>query len=155
MDNMEFSDFLSPSVPIIHHSWQIFYTAYIVQTELIDVSLCWSANTGMSMCNSPSENVAYRFIFTSPAVPSMSGSSYFEWLVRWMVHNHTAAVLWDASLRICSKQHVTFLCIFYQAFYMCISFVQMVHPYSCIDTATVWEIPCLFLSEISDFPCDQ
>ena len=45
--------------------------------KYMTVTLCWSANTGVSMCRSPSENVTYEFVLTSPAVPHMSCSSYF------------------------------------------------------------------------------
>ena len=44
-----------------------------------DVSFCCSANTGVSMCRSPQENLTYEFILP-PAVPSMSSLSYFDGL---------------------------------------------------------------------------
>ena len=36
-----------------------------VQAEMMNVSFCWVANTGVSMCWSPLAKVIYEFIFTS------------------------------------------------------------------------------------------
>ena len=44
-----------------------------------------------------------------------------EWFVRWEISGRTAAVLWGAASRICSKQHVTFLCCSHQFFSPCVS----------------------------------
>ena len=46
----------------------------------MNVSFCWSANTGVPMCRISLENITYEFIFTSPAVLSMSCSSCFDGL---------------------------------------------------------------------------
>ena len=46
-----------------------------VSTEMMNINFCWSANTGVSMNNSPS-NIAYEFILSSSAVLSMFCSSY-------------------------------------------------------------------------------
>ena len=54
--------------------------ALSVYTELMAVSFCWLANTGMSMCRCLLENVAYKFVLTFPAVPHMSCSSYLDGL---------------------------------------------------------------------------
>ena len=51
-----------------------------------DVSLRWLANTDLSMCSSPWENIVYEFVLTSTAaVPSMSCSSWliFEIVGKW------------------------------------------------------------------------
>ena len=49
-----------------------------VSTELMKVSFCWLTNTGLSMYKSIEENIVYEFVLTSPAVPSMSCSSYLD-----------------------------------------------------------------------------
>ena len=49
-----------------------------LHTELIFVSLCRLADTDASMCRSPLKNVAYEFVLTSLAVPSMSCSCYLH-----------------------------------------------------------------------------
>ena len=53
-----------PSSPINYHSRQVLYTA---STELINESFCCSANTGVPMCWSLLENIAYEFSLTSLA----------------------------------------------------------------------------------------
>ena len=53
--------------PIGNRSWYVPETTSSVCTELMHVSYCWSANTGVSMCSSPPENFAYEFIPVSPA----------------------------------------------------------------------------------------
>ena len=73
-DSMDFPDSLLPSVPIIHRS--SFKTSSSICTELMHISLYWSANTGTSMCRSPSGNITNEFILTYPAVSHMSCSSY-------------------------------------------------------------------------------
>ena len=62
-----------PSITICYH--------LVIPLECIH---CWHrteeykvfANTGMSMCWSPLENVTYDFILTSPAMPNLSCSSH-------------------------------------------------------------------------------
>ena len=44
---------LSASIPIIHCSRHVFQTTSCVRTELMSVSSCWSANTGMSKKGHP------------------------------------------------------------------------------------------------------
>ena len=44
--------------------------------ELMFVSLCWLANTAISICMSPFEKISYEFILTSSAILCMSCSSY-------------------------------------------------------------------------------
>ena len=53
---------LSPSVSVGHRSGQAFYAASGVHTELVFVSFCWLANSGVSMCRSPPEYIAYQFV---------------------------------------------------------------------------------------------
>ena len=45
----------------------------LVHSELMNLIFCWSANPGMSISQSPQENIAYLFIFTSSAMPNMDG----------------------------------------------------------------------------------
>ena len=44
----------------------------------MNVSFYWLENTGVSLCSSPLENVAYEFVLTSPVVPSIRCSSFLE-----------------------------------------------------------------------------
>ena len=44
------------------------------------VSLCWLPNTGPSMCRSTQENVTYKIVLGSPAVPCMFRSFYLNGL---------------------------------------------------------------------------
>ena len=69
-------------LPIIHCSWQVVLTISSVQTELMNVSLCWLSSFGVSMCGSPHESLTYEFDPDFTAVSSMSCSSYSD-------------VLWD------------------------------------------------------------
>ena len=41
-------------------------------TDQMYISLCWSANPGASICLSLKENVTFKFVLTSPAVPCMA-----------------------------------------------------------------------------------
>ena len=69
---------LSPSVPIVHCSWQVLYTESSVCTELMIITFCWSVNTGVSMCRSSLENTAHKFVPASPAVASLVR---FIWII--------------------------------------------------------------------------
>ena len=102
--NAESSNSLAPSVPIILCAWQVLQTASSARTELMYVSLCWSAKG-----SSPEEKVAYELILLQ---------QYSEYLVQiiWMVCAMGGswsyiAVLWGVGSRICSRQHVAFLCL--------------------------------------------
>ena len=57
--------------------------------------------------------------------------------MRWEVGGRTAVVLWGVASRICSGQHITFLCSSYLAF-ICFVGVHVVHQYSNIDTVRAW-----------------
>ena len=48
-------------------------TAASVHRELMNVSLCWSANTAMSKCRSPKENFTSELVLTSSAVFKIVG----------------------------------------------------------------------------------
>ena len=69
---------LSPSIPIVYRTWHILEAASSVRIELMKVSFRWITKTSVSMCCIPPENVTYEFVRTSPEVPSMSCSSYFD-----------------------------------------------------------------------------
>ena len=66
----------STSIPLDHCPWLVISTAPNVQTALINVSFCWSANTGMSMCRSLLKIVTYESTLTFPVASSMSCSSH-------------------------------------------------------------------------------
>ena len=55
-DSTDFFD--SSSVHNGHHTRWVLYTASSVYIELMNISFCRSANTGVSMCRSPLEDVA-------------------------------------------------------------------------------------------------
>ena len=58
----------------------------------------------------------------------------------------TAEVLW-----IFSRQHTAFLCNSHLAFPLCILSMSVVHPYSCMDTATAWKKSFFILLYRLDF----
>ena len=68
------------------------------------VNFCWLTNSGVPMCRYPLENIPYVFNPASPAVLSMSCSSYLDDL--W--NGSTTAVLWGAASRIYLEQHTIF-----------------------------------------------
>ena len=56
-----------------------------------EYNFCWLAITGLSIFSSSSENVAYdKFVLTSPAAHVFL--AFLEWLARWKVNSHSAAV---------------------------------------------------------------
>ena len=77
------------------------------------VSSCRLATTGVSICSSPFENVAYEFVpyISCCALRLLRLTLMF---VKWDVDGRT--VLWGTASRICSKQCVAFLCSSYVAF---------------------------------------
>ena len=74
--SMELPDSLLLSVPIIYCSCQVFQTASSVHTELMNVSLCRSANTGASKSRGPNQKILCAFILISLTVTSISRFSY-------------------------------------------------------------------------------
>ena len=48
-----------------------------------------------------------------------------EWCVRWELGDHTPAVFWGITPRICSKQLIEFLCSCHVAFSLCILLASM------------------------------
>ena len=73
------------SVPISHWSWQVLYLISSNCIKLMNVRFCWLVNTGVSMCNSPLEDITYEFVLASPAVPNISYLSYLDglWDRKW------------------------------------------------------------------------
>ena len=69
---------LSPFVPIILRSLQVFLSTSYVRTELLSVCSCRSANTGTSIWRGPLENDTDDFVLASSAVYRMSCSSYLQ-----------------------------------------------------------------------------
>ena len=100
----------------IHPYQSLLFASHLapaVHTDMMNVSFCWLASTGMSMCRSPLENITFEFILTSPAC-----LSHLRWFVRWHVSICTATVLWGAASRIFSA----LLCSSYIAFSLSILF---------------------------------
>ena len=46
----------------------VMVQAFRVNTKMMNVSVCGSAYTSVSICMSPQKNMAYKFFLTSPAV---------------------------------------------------------------------------------------
>ena len=73
-------------------------------------------------------------------------------IVRIEVSGCTAVVLWGVASRICSKQHVTFFYSSCRPFSpCCFVSVHAVHPYSNIDTTTVWKKSRFFFFYCSNY----
>ena len=70
----------------------------------MNINLCRSANTGMSMCRSPLENVAYDFVLILVSFVLLG------WLSRWEVSGRRHIVLLGVASLICSKQCAASLC---------------------------------------------
>ena len=71
---------------IIHCVRQVFRATFCISTELLYVGSSWSSNLCLSMWRGPREYITYEFVYTSPAVFCMNGSSNFDsfsdgWLV--------------------------------------------------------------------------
>ena len=66
----------TPSVPIGHRSWNVLLTASSIHTELMNLSLFWSAKTSVSTCRSPYKKVAYVLVLILPAFTIF----YLSWL---------------------------------------------------------------------------
>ena len=138
-------DSFSPSISIIHHSWQVLKTAYTVHSQLI--RFCWSANTGLSHVWEPARD-RHRWVchcFSSNAQHVSLG-----WPIRWETSNHTATFLWDAVSRISWKQYAVFHLQFLSSFFS--KRFRVVQLYNGSDTATaLWEFSFYFIIEIK-FP---
>ena len=82
---------------IVHCFRQVFRATSRIGTELLYVGSSWSSCLCSSMWKGPKEYVTYEFVFISPAVSRMSGSSNLDsFRDGW-----TAAVFWHAASRTC------------------------------------------------------
>ena len=68
-------DPLLHSISIIHCSREVCQATSCIGTELLHIGSNWLFNLCLSMWRGPLEYIAYEFVFTSPAVSCMSGSS--------------------------------------------------------------------------------
>ena len=108
-----FLDSLLLSVLIRHKSWQVLYIASSICTERMNISFCWSANTCVSMYQSPRENVTYKFVLTFYSRYLV----YLTWMVCKMeVSDSIDAVFRGAASRIPLKQHIASLSSSHLAF---------------------------------------
>ena len=108
------------------------------------VNLCWSAITGVSICRSPSENVSYEFVLTSPVVLSMSRSSYFKGL--WDERQVTAQLLF------CDVLLPAFLCRSHVAWCLSVSLESTWCNHTIVLIRPQLGKTNFLLSERSDFP---
>ena len=116
----EFSTFLKALEMEPHHS------------ELMNISLCWLANAGVSMSRSP-ENITCKLVLASSIVPSMSCLSYldcFEMGGKWPY----SCCFVGCCFQDLFKAPHTILVWFASTFSsMCFVRVHVVHLYSHID----------------------
>ena len=80
-----------------------------------DVISCWSTNTGTL--------IEECCLWVCPCFSNSALHVLFVllgWFVRLEINGHTAAVLWGAASRICSKQPIAFLGSSHLAFSACI-----------------------------------
>ena len=76
--SMDLSDPLSSPVPIVHCSREVSKVISSIGTELLLIGYCRSSCLCASMWRGPPEYVAYEYVFNSPVVSRMSGSSNFD-----------------------------------------------------------------------------
>ena len=122
---------LSPSVPIIHHPWQVFQIASCVHTELLYVGSCWSIKPGTSMGGSISE-----LRVASPVVSHLSCLSYLD-SFRDGIQPYSCYFV-----GCCFQDLFNIACsIFVQFLSSCFSIhfvsIHVVHQYSSINTTAV------------------
>ena len=80
---------------------------------------CMKVLAGWPTLVHSSVNKPYDFIFASPTLHVLF--ILLGWFLRWEVSGRTAAVLWDATSKICSRQHVASLYSSHLAFSQCTS----------------------------------
>ena len=93
------------------------------------VNICWLVNT--------SEYIEECHLWIHPYFSSSAQHVLFillGWFVRWEASGHTAAVLYNANYRICSKQHVAVLCKSNLAFSQSILLKSMRCIYTIVPT---------------------
>ena len=71
-------DPLSPRLPIVYRSRQVFRATTRIYTELLHVGSSWSLCFCSSMWRGSQEYITYELVPTSPAVSCMFGSSNFD-----------------------------------------------------------------------------
>ena len=140
-------DPLSPLLPIIHRLWQVFWATSRIFTQLLYVR-----------AGSPAFARPYVEIHRSTSL--MSSSLFLQqcpaYLVRltWIVFVMGGRQPYSWCLVGCCCQDLltAFLCNCYLAsFSSRLVSVQVVHPYSSIDTTTAWKRLRFILSVRSDF----
>ena len=109
-----------------HHHHQVQQSAWISLSLSLDLSLL-SIRTDASKFLLVSQHwrvhelrsIEEYHLWVCPWFSSSASHVLFvllEGFWRWEVGGHTAVVLWGACFRICSKQHVAFLCCPHLAF---------------------------------------
>ena len=100
-DKTDFSGSLSPSISlflplsssilIIHRSKKVLQTTPCVRKELMYISSCWLANTGI-VCRGSWKNITCELVLASPSVSRMSCSSFVfrGWILRLPISGRTA-----------------------------------------------------------------
>ena len=101
----------------------------------MNISLCWLANTRVSVCGSSQKNFANEFFLASSAVPNISCLSYLDGL--WDARQVAIQLLFSEVLLpgICSKQYAASLCSFYLTFSPSFSLKSK----WCTDITSAWK----------------
>ena len=116
--------------------WNFLFTTLTTHTELIKVF------AGQQKCVCMSESIREHHLWIHPYIFISAQHVLFAYLgllVRWKVSGHTAAILWGAPSRICSKEHAVSLGSSHEAFSYGISLESKVQPYNSTDIATAWK----------------
>ena len=71
-------DPLTLHVSIVHHSRAVFQIIYCIGRELLHIGSSSLSCLYLSMCQGPQHYITYEFVFTSPAVFCISGSSNID-----------------------------------------------------------------------------
>ena len=143
---------LSPFIPFIHRSRQVFQTTSYIHTEPLYVSSCWLANTGSFVLRDPLENVTYEFVLASPEVSCLVR---LIWMVleiggKWPYNCCFVGCFFQDLFNIGRSIFVQFRQVFFSFFIRFVS-VYVVHPYSRIDTTAAWKKLHFILLDRSDF----
>ena len=80
-------------------------------TELLNVSICWSTNSGVSINRSPLEKIAYEFAFLSQLYLTCHSRPI------WMVSEIGGKCFEKGSFQESFKQHTAFGCFFSYLFH--------------------------------------
>ena len=146
--SMDFPDHLSPSIFIIHRSREVFLVTFSISIELLYIGSRWSFKLCLSMWRDLQKYIAYEFDLTSPAV---SGSSYLDGFHDgcWWPYSccFVGCCFQDLFNTACS----ILVYLLPSFFSIRLVSVDVVHPYSTIDTIAAWKRLCVILSVRSDF----